>query len=50
MKMQVILISKEYFSILCTRPWHHSEDSASACQGIFSSFFNVLYFIYAFFN
>ena len=30
MKMQIIIVFKEYFSILCTKLWHHGEDSASA--------------------
>ena len=31
MKMQIILVSKKCFSTSCIRPWHHNEDSASAC-------------------
>ena len=32
-KIRIVLISKQCFSILCTKLCHHNKDSASVCRG-----------------
>ena len=32
-KMRIALIFKKCFNMLYSKIWHHSEDSASDCQG-----------------
>ena len=44
MKMQIILVFKECFNILCIKPWHHSEGSASACQGNKNIYHEIIIF------